>query len=73
MSVPEIRVLGERVHALEPVSRVGEILGLSRGQAFRAASLWPTIGPPGARRVVIPTLLESLGICYQVEETNGDE
>lgn len=72
MTVPEIVVLGQRVRPLEPVPRVGELLGLSRGQSFRLASSWPTVGPAGARRVVLPTLLQELGIPFQIEGAETD-
>ncbi len=71
MSAPELLVLGERLHALEPVPRVGEALGLSRGQSFRAAKSWPCTGGAGARRVIVPALLEELKIPYSVCNGTG--
>ena len=69
MSAPSVVALGRRLKPLETVAEVGELLGLSRGQAFRAAGDWPTIGSAGARRVVVPSLLARLGIPYEVEES----
>jgi hypothetical protein len=70
----ELRVFGQRVRPLEPVSRVGDLLGLSRSAAYRSAAEWPCVGRPGARRVVLPALLGSLGIPYEaVSAHEGDD
>jgi hypothetical protein len=66
---PQLLVLGRTIGVTATIPEAGEtILGLSRAKSFRTASSdgWPTIGPKGARRVVIPTLLSSLGIPYEV-------
>jgi hypothetical protein len=68
MTTPTLLVLGQRVRPLEPVPVVGELLGLKRGQSFRAAESWPLTGSTGARRVIVPRLLDELGIPYEVEE-----
>ena len=67
MAQATIVVMGARVRPLETVALVGDLLGLSRGQAFRRAGEWPTIGPAGARRVIVPALLEELGIPFELE------
>ena len=71
MPAPRLIVLGCRLHALETVPVVGEALGLSRGQSFRAATGWPCVGEPGARRVVVPRLMSDLGIdCIPDDEAS---
>jgi len=72
MTTPTLEVLGRRVRPLEPVPVVGELLGLNRGQAFRAADSWPCTGSKGSRRVIVPRLLDELGIPYTVEEARDD-
>ena len=62
-----IVTMGVRVRPLEPVATVGALLGLSRGQAFRHAATWPTVGSAGARRVIVPALLDQLGIPFEVQ------
>jgi hypothetical protein len=72
VSGPWLLVLGRELRALESVPTVGELLGLSRGQAFRAASDWPCTGPTGGRRVVVPALCDQMGIPYEIEEVEGE-
>lgn len=74
MTTPAVVALGRRLKPLATVPQVGELLGLSRGQAFRAVAEWPTIGTAGARRVIVPALLDALEIPYEIEatQTPGD-
>lgn len=73
MSGPTIQALGRRLHALEPVPVVGQLLGLERGAAFRQAAEWPSTGPKGSRRIIVPALLDQLGIGYDVITDQEDE
>jgi hypothetical protein len=66
-----ILLLGQRMHALEPIATVGDVLGLKRTAAFKAAASWPLTGDKGGRLVVVPALAEQLGIPYQVETEEG--
>ncbi len=67
MSAPRVVVLGCRLPALARIAAVGEALGLTRSSAYRAAEGWPLTGPPTSRRVVVPRLMDALGIPYSVE------
>lgn len=68
MNPATIRVLGQTCRPLERVATVGAILGLTRATAYRvaAADAWPFVGPPASRFVVVPALLEQLGLRYEV-------
>jgi len=61
-----ILLLGQRLHALEPVTTVGAVLGLKRTTAFKAARDWPLTGDKGGRLVIVPALADKLGIPYEV-------
>ena len=70
MTSPTIVVLGERLRALEPIPTVGAVFGLGRNEAYSAAEAqeWPTVRTSKERRkVIVPRLLNELGIPYTVE------
>lgn len=67
MSAPMIVFLGCRLPALARIPAVGEPLGLSRSGSYRASNGWPLTGPQTSRRVIVPRLLDELGIRYTVE------
>lgn len=75
MTSPRLIALGVSLRPLEPVSAIGELLGVSRATAFRMASAWPTTGGHGEhRRVIVTRLLDELGIPYELrseEESHG--
>lgn len=70
MTSPRIVALGVRLPALARIEPVGAMLGLTRGASYRAAADWPLTGPDTNRRVVVPRLLEELGIPYIIEEAD---
>ena len=72
MTSPRIVALGVSLPALARIEQVGRLLGLSRGVAYRTCVDWPLVGPETNRRVVVPRLLDELGIPYEIEEA-GDE
>lgn len=66
-----IHALGQRLHALEPIARIGEFLGYSRSSGYRCAERdgWPLVDTgTGRGRVSVAALLERYGIPYTVEE-----
>jgi hypothetical protein len=69
---PSIIAMGVRLRPLESVPVVGELLGLRRGAAFRAAAAWPTTGEPRSRKVIVSTLMAQLGIPVQWEAGEPD-
>jgi hypothetical protein len=72
MSV-RILVLGRELRALESVSVVGDVLGLSRSTAFRLAESdnWPIVGRSGARRVIVPALATQLSLPWTALPEDG--
>ncbi len=71
MSAPTIAVLGRRLHVFERVAPVGELFGLTRSTAYRTAERdsWPLSGG----YVVVPALLDRLGLSYTVVEEASDD
>lgn len=67
MSTPMLRVMGRHVKALERISVIGELLGLSRSAAYRASGSWPLAGTETSRYVVTERLLRELGIAYSID------
>jgi hypothetical protein len=70
-------VLGCRVRPLERVGVLGcDVFGLgSRATAYRLAErdAWPMAGSGASRYVIVPALLDRLGIPYEVETGEGDK
>lgn len=75
MSPLRLTVLGQTVPALLRIAAAGELLGMERGTAYRAAGSdsWPMTGQKGSRWVVLPALLDRMGITYQVEAGEADD
>jgi hypothetical protein len=67
VSGPTIAVLGVRLRPLERIEATGAALGLSRSASYRESEHWPLTGRPTSKRVVVPRLLDDLGIPYVVE------
>lgn len=61
-----IEVLGTRLPPLARIAETGAVLGLGRGASYRASADWPLVGPETNRRVIVPRLLDELGIAYSV-------
>jgi hypothetical protein len=73
---PTIRALGRRLHALERIEIVGQLLGIpSRSGAYRHSKSddWPMVGPEASRYVIVPRLLTTLGIDYEVERNDQED
>jgi hypothetical protein len=68
-------VLGCELRALEPVSKIGDVLGLNRSTAFRLAESddWPMVGGRGSRRVIVPALAARLGLSVQIMPDESGE
>ncbi len=72
MSAPYVEVYGQRLRLLSRIAEVGSALSLSRSAAYRSAPGWPLTGPEKSRRVIVPRLLDELGIPYTVvTDENG--
>lgn len=71
MSAPHVVVYGQRLPLLSRIAEVGSALSLSRSAAYRSAPGWPLTGPEKSRRVIVPRLLDELGIPYTVVTDEG--
>lgn len=71
MTTPTIHTLGAKLRPLESIPVVGALLGMkTRSSAYAAAETndWPTTNTtPNRRLVIVPVLLDRLGIPYTVE------
>ena len=75
MSAPTLLVCGHRLHILERIATVGAALGLERSSSYRCAEAcaWPLVGPPTSRYVVVPSLMDSMGIVWTtLEEVHSE-
>lgn len=66
-----LRVLGQLVPPMSTVGTIGPVLGHSRTNSYEVARRdeWPMDGG----RVIVPALLDRLGIAYEIAEEAGDE
>jgi hypothetical protein len=66
---------GQKIRPLERVARVGSVLGIERSTAYRMADrdAWPMTGEKPNQYVVVPALLERLGVPYSYEPDPVDD
>lgn len=71
MAAPHVVFYGQTLPLLSRIADVGEALSLSRSTAYRSAGDWPIAGPKTSQRVIVPRLLDQLGIPYSVVSDDG--
>jgi hypothetical protein len=67
---------GQRIPPLARVARVGALLGIEqRSTAYRMADrdAWPMTGDKPNQYVVVPALLDRLGVPYTYEADTADD
>lgn len=70
-----IRTLGREVCALARIADMGELLGLRRSTSYRVAEAeqWPLHGTERSKRVIVPQLLDRLGIAFEYTTESSEE